>query len=119
MGWCSATDIMDVAVSAAEEAVVAAVRAIVGPEATPLTSARTEVDAALRPYVARIAEQLRDGGWDCIEEAADFDRFRQEMLGFDHTRMVEWYREKIKYADDPDEVRELAEAMAKHLEATT
>lgn len=100
MGWCSATSIMDAAISAAD-ALVASVRK----QTEPQVFDRDAVDEVLRPFVAAIAEGLRDGDWDCIEDARDFARFRQEMLGCDDGEMVAWYREKLSndhYLSDID-----------------
>jgi hypothetical protein len=126
MGWCSATDIMDAAVEAADRAVAAAWQIASGSEdaRTPaLANAlnadptlREKLDEVLRPFVASIAAKLRDGDWDCIEEADAFDRFRQEMLGYDDDRMIGWYREQIGEIDDPTAVREYSDALAKLME---
>jgi hypothetical protein len=131
MGWCSATEIMDAAVEAAERAVAAAWQLASGNEdaRTPAyanalqadPSIREKVDEVLRPFVARIAEQLRDGDWDCIEESNYFERFRREMLGFDHRQMADWYRERLTedYDPSPEQVREFADLMAHHLQEST
>lgn len=113
MGWCSATLIMD-AVTQAADALMESLRTHSEPWTEEELEARDEV---LRPFVATIAEQLRDEDWDCIEEADAFDRFRQEMLGYDDRQMVEYYRYDIADADDSDTVRELSALLAKHLEA--
>lgn len=127
MGWCSATEIMDAAVEAADRAVAAAWQLASGNESvkTPaLANAlnadptlREKLDEVLRPFVATIAAQLRDGDWDCIEEADAFDRFRQEMLGKGDTQMIRWYRDQLKEQDDPARVREYSQALAQLLEA--
>lgn len=109
MGWCSATEIMDAAVGAAD-ALLASMR----PE--PEVFNRQAVDEVLRPFVAAIAAALRDGDWDCIEEADAFDRFRQEMLGYDDERMADWYREQLAEIEDPKRLREYSEALATLLE---
>lgn len=127
MGWCSATDIMDAAVGAADRAVAAAWQLASGSEdaRTPaLANAlnadptlQAKLDDVLRPFVATIAAKLRDGDWDCIEEADAFDRFRQEMLGKGDTRMIRWYRDQLEEQDDPARVREYSQALAQLLEA--
>lgn len=132
MGWCSATEIMDAAVDAAERAAKAAV-AQVYEQAVVLektddgrpphhnATVMVNVDEVLRPFVARIAEKLRDGDWDCIEEAAHFDRFRREMLGYDHRQMAEWCRDRLTedYEPTPAQVREYGALLAHHLEEST
>lgn len=127
MGWCSATEIMDAAVEAADRAVAAAWQIASGNEGarTPaLANAlnadpalREKLDEVLRPFVASIAAKLRDGDWDCIEEADAFDRFRQEMLGKGDAQMIRWYRDQLKEQDDPALVREYSQALAQLLEA--
>lgn len=131
MGWCSATEIMDAAVEAADRAVAAAWQIASGNEGvkTPaLANAlnadpglREKLDSVMRPFVAAIAAKLRDGDWDCIEEADAFDRFRQEMLGYDHRQMAEWYREHLAedYEPTPEQVREYGALFAHHLEEST
>jgi hypothetical protein len=122
MGWCSATEIMDAAVEAADRAVAAAWQIASGSEnaRTPAyanalqdrPSLREQLDEVVRPFVAAIASKLRDGDWDCIEEADAFYRFRQEMLGYDDNGMIDWYRERISESDDPTMVREYSTCLA-------
>lgn len=124
MGWCSATEIMDAAVEAADRAVAAAWQIATGAEGarTPMLAnalrvrpeLREKLDEVLRPFVASIAAKLRDGDWDCIEEADAFDRFRQEMLGYDHQQMTDWYRERLHEADDPETISMWADALQQH-----
>jgi hypothetical protein len=126
MGWCSATEIMDAAVEAADRAVAAAWQTASGSDGarTPAfanalqadPSLREKLDEVLRPFVAAIASKLRDGDWDCIEESDAFDRFRQEMLGYDDDRMINWYRERISESDDPTMVREYSTCLAMIME---
>jgi hypothetical protein len=122
MGWCSATDIMDAALNGATKMVAHAWQIASGNEdaRTPAfvnalqerPDLRAELDDVLRPFVATIAAKLRDGDWDCIEESDYFDRFRQEMLGYDDGRMLDWYRARISELDDPDRLREYSAAVA-------
>lgn len=129
MGWCSATDIMDAAVEAADRAVAAAWQLASGNEdaRTPVLAnalsadptLREKLDAVMRPFVASIAARLRDGDWDCIEEADAFDRFRQEMLGYDDQRMTEWYRDRLYEADDPETITQWAHALQQHADNIT
>jgi hypothetical protein len=77
----------------------------------------------LRPFVGRIATHLRDGDWDCIDESAYFDRFPQEMLGYDDNRYAEYLLDKLRDCspgdyDFPELVRKLAE-LTKRMENTS
>jgi len=94
MGWCSATEIMDAALKAAETAMRAAMQAIGGVDLATTTDAQW-VDNLLRPFVATMARMLKDGGWDCEEESEYFNRFPQEILGYDHQRYGEFIREQL------------------------
>jgi hypothetical protein len=126
MGWCSATEIMDAALEGADRAVAAAWQMASGNEGarTPALanalqedpSLREKLDEVLRPFVSTIAAKLRDGDWDCIEEANEFDRFRQEMLGYDHDQMVQWYRDRLNESDDHTQFAEYAERLAYHMQ---
>jgi hypothetical protein len=112
MGWCSATEIMDAATTAVDKMVAE----LSGPAAGE-PEIQEASDDLIRPFVRAIADKLRDEDWDCIEEADAFDRFRQEMLGYDDQRMIDWYRTQLEEQDDPDRVREYAECLAKLMEA--
>jgi hypothetical protein len=99
MGWCSATGIMD-KVMAAAYSYTAAILA----EAAHLdvdTVPEEVVTDAMRPLVAEVAGVLRDGDWDCIEEAEHFETFAQEMLGHSDDEHRAWLVEQVKdFADD-------------------
>lgn len=117
MGWCSATDIMDAAVAGAE----AAVRAVLEEFAPPGSpgAVQAKVDDALRPFVAKVARQLRDGDWDCIEESDYFERFRAEMLGHDDVAHAAWIREQLHDAvtyGENDDVIKWADLLKAHTE---
>lgn len=126
MGWCSATEIMDAAVEAADRAVAAAWQIASGSEdaRTPaLANAlnadpnlREKLDEVIRPFVTKIATTLRAEDWNCVEESAAFDRFRQEMLGCSDAEMIDWYREKLHDTDDPTALREYSNALATIME---
>lgn len=73
MGWCSATEIMDTAIEAAEDALEQL--------GTVLVDATVDVERELRPFVRKLATTLRDLDWDCVEESDYFDRFGPELLG--------------------------------------
>jgi hypothetical protein len=106
MGWCSATEIMDALIESVDK--VAAEMS--GPAAgEPEIVAAT--DDLIRPVVARVATALRDGDWDCIEESTYFDRFRQEMLGYDDEAMIGWYRDRLTEGDDPQAIATYSQAM--------
>lgn len=126
MGWCSATNIMDAAVEAATRMTAHAWQVASDNEDAKFPAFAQalrdrpelgdQLDDVLRPFVARIAEQLRDGDWDCIEESEYFDRFRQEMLGYDHDQMVQWYRDQLNESDDHERFAEYAERLAYHMQ---
>jgi hypothetical protein len=104
MGWCSATEIMDIALAAADQAVTD----LLGHLGSEIDKPRRElVDATLRPFVVRLANHLRDGDWDCIEESAFFSRFPQEMLGHTDDEYENYLVEKLHWAD-PSERPDLA-----------
>lgn len=123
MGWCSATDIMDTALAAAEAVVVSILKARAedspgsdipfDPAANDMD--RRAVDTALRPFVAKLAEELREGGWDCIEESDYFNRFPQEMLGHDDLEHRDWLVRQIQDHDDLALVSQYAQALVKHV----
>lgn len=122
MGWCSATEIMDMAVSGAETAFDTLLRAIQEDPGKGRATAEWDkqelLDAALRPFVATIAEKLRDSDWDCIDEADAFDRFPQEMLGYDDRRYLEHLHELLKWTEPgehnyPTLIRKVAAMTAK------
>jgi hypothetical protein len=118
MGWCSATEIMDAATGAADK-LMHEMHEHWGmdPDRVPVEEARAEADEFMRPFIRAIADKLRAEDWDCVEEADAFDRFRQEMLGYDDQRMIDWYRTQLEEQDDPARLREYAEALAKLMEA--
>lgn len=97
MGWCNATEIMDTALDAAEEVLTKAYEALgVDEERVTLEDVRAELDDALRPFVAKLAEQLREQDWDCVNESRHFDRFTQEMLGHSDSEHRAWLVEIVK-----------------------
>lgn len=100
MGWCSATEIMDTALDAAEEVLAKAYEALgVDEERVTLEDVRAELDDALRPFVAKLAEQLRERDWDCVDESRHFERFPQEMLGHSGSEHRAWLVEMVKDTD--------------------
>ena len=104
MGWCGATAIMDQALAAAQAAVESVIKEIQKDPGKGRQTAewdvQTVVDDALRPFVSTISDALRDGDWDCIEEADGFWRFPQEMLGYDDARWEEWLIDRLADFED-------------------
>lgn len=99
MGWCSATDIMDTAIRAADEATIATIRQVLDHfETSVLVEINT--DKVLRPFVRRIAEALRDSDWDYIEESDYYDRFGSEMQGMIDQEFRRYQAEV--YHDEPE-----------------
>jgi hypothetical protein len=104
MGWCSATDIMDVALAAADAAMEHVLKRVSQDGANAADVIMYERDDILRPFVAQLATKLREEDWDCIEESDFFDRFPQEMLGHDDAEYRQWIE------------RQLGDALADHEE---
>lgn len=117
MGWCSATAIMDAAVAGAEAAVRVVLEEFAPPGSPEMV--QQKVDEVLRPFVATVARQLRDGDWDCIEESDHFERFRAEMLGHDDVAHAAWLREQLRDAvtyGENDDVIKWADLLKVHTE---
>lgn len=107
MGWCGATRIMDAALAAADELLTQAYDALgVDSARVTLDDIRPDMDAVLSPFVASLAEELRNADWDCIQESKHFHRFPQEMLGMDRRDYETHLIEQLQYATDiKDRVR--------------
>lgn len=104
MGWCSATEIMDTALDAAEQYLIKAYELMgVDPERVTLDDVRPGLDGVLSPFVATIAETLRNNDWDCMDESRYFDRFAQEMLGLNDSEFKAWLVEKVSDSDGDEE----------------
>lgn len=103
MGWCSATEIMDTALGAADAAVTAAFRAGAGAGNIPDVILESLVTETLRPFVSAVAKILHDGDWDCVEESIFFNRFPQEMLNMDDREYESWLVEQIDDAETGSE----------------
>jgi len=81
MGWCSATEIIDTAIEAAESVLSTAMP---GWEDSPHRDiTRNRMDRQLRPFVRKIADKLRSDDWDCQQDSDYYDRFGPEMEGMD------------------------------------
>lgn len=113
MGWCSATEIMDAALDAAEAAIKVIIDEFAPPGDGLADNTQARVDEALRPFVVTIAEKLRDGDWDCIDEADHFDQFQQEMLGYDDRRYEGWLVDRLNWADTDEERRDIVDRLTK------
>lgn len=112
MGWCSATAIMDTALKAAE----AAVGHVLDLGAGARRDVERATNEALRPFVALLASELRDGDWDCIQESDYFRQFPQEMLGYDDARYGDWLAENIRECGGENEYQFYLDLLNKHNE---
>lgn len=108
MGWCSATEIMDWAIQMADLALEEAFS-----PAGPDDELRSSVDDRIRSRVAVLAKKLHDEDWDCEQDSDFFERFPQEMLGYDDRRFEEWVRDELKHETDPARTRSLAARLEK------
>lgn len=103
MGWCSATEIMDWAIQMADDAVAAVLGAT-----TEDGEVKSRIDDAIRPLVAALATKLHDEDWDCEQDSDHFDRFPQEMLGYDDHEYARWLGEQLQDQRDPARIRDIA-----------
>lgn len=100
MGWCSATQIMDTALGAAEKAVTEAFRLVgADPDPASLEEIGKKLDDVLRPFVAALARKLHAEDWDCEPDSVYFERFPQEMLEMDDSDFRGWLVEKVGDTD--------------------
>lgn len=103
MGWCSATEIIDTAITAADDVLEHAYAELgVDPDRVTLGDVRPTLDDVLRPFVSTLAAKLRDADWDCEQESAYFERFPQEMLGYDDRQYRGWLADQISDATGTD-----------------
>lgn len=103
MGWCSATEIIDTAIKAADDVLERAYAELgVDPGRVTLDDVRPTLDDVLRPFVATLAAKLRDEDWDCEQDSDYFDRFAQEMLGHSDGEHQEWLAENLRDAAGTD-----------------
>src|SRR5687767_12226061 len=111
MGWCSATEIMDWAIQMADDAVAEVID-------KPVTDdMRKQIDDKIRRLVGALARKLHDNDWDCEQDSDYFERFPQEMLGYDSARFAEWVRNELVYEKDPERIRDLSERLVRLTEA--
>lgn len=113
MGWCSATEIMDWAIKMADDAAAEVTR-----PAAPDGDLRQQIDDKIRPLVAALACKLHNEDWDCEQDSAYFQRFPQEMLGYDDARFAEWVRNELVYEKNPDRIAMLSGHLQKLAGAT-
>ena len=97
MGWCSATEIFDIAIDMLEKVV----REFSGPAAGE-QSITDAVDDLIRNDVRKLAEKLRDSDWDCTDESEYYDRFAQEIEGWSDAEYAEYLANKISEDNDTD-----------------
>lgn len=88
MGWCSATEIIDIAIGAA----LAVAEKVVD-------LSEQDTDDLISPFVISIATKLRGSDWDCEQDSYYFQRFPQELTGWDDREYAKWLGENIN--DDP------------------
>jgi len=105
---------MDTALRAAEAAVKDVIEGYAQGNADS-ASVQARMDEVLRPFVATLAEQLRDSDWDCIEESEFYDRFAQEMQGDNDEEYEERLIEGLREADPVDR-RSWVERLNRHHE---
>lgn len=113
MGWCSATEIIDWAIQMTDEAV----SVIAGEEVDDETQER--IDNQIRPFVAALATKLHNEDWDCEQDSDYFDRFQQEMLGYDDREYARWLGEQLADERDPDRLRDIAAKLEKISQAAS
>lgn len=124
MSWSSATEIMDRAIQAADEAAIAVLR-FYGPELglkKDITELAEEeqatVDEALRPHVKAISDRLQEQDWEPeSKESAYFHRFPQEMIGYDDNAYEGWLRHQLSEATHegtPEDILAAAQVLKAH-----
>lgn len=124
MSWTSATEIMDRAIQAADEAAMAVLR-FYGPELglkKDITELQEEeqavVDEVLRPHVKAISDKLQEQDWEPEgQESVYFDRFAQEMIGYDDNAYEGWLRHQLSEATHegtPEDILAAARVLKAH-----
>lgn len=104
VGWCSATEIFDTAIGM----LVKVVKEFSGPAAGE-PSIDAAVDDLIREDVKKFAKKLRDADWDCVDESEYYDRFTQEIHGFEDVEYEEHLLQQI--GDYPTRAGELFEKL--------
>lgn len=113
MGWCSATEIIDTAIKAAEAAWEVAGDVTENPHLDSPDN-RARLDDALRPFVATLAAKLRDQDWDREQDSDYFQRFPQEMLGHSDPEHQDWLVETIRDTAGTEDWDHWVGALAAH-----
>jgi hypothetical protein len=119
MGWCSATEIMDVAIAGAE----ATVKRVLDDLGFPIEQMdQSHLDNHIRPMVAKLAEQLNEDDWDCHSESDYYERFPQEMRGWDNEQymdhLTEELADEVRHEGVTDRYRQLVARIERHNEKT-
>lgn len=95
MGWCGATNVMDTVIDAVDELLTSM-------RSPSEAFDRPAVDAVLRPFVRRVAAELRDHDWDCVDESDYYDRFAPELEGVTDVEFRRIQAERYAEADDAE-----------------
>ncbi len=96
MGWCSATEIIDAVIDAADE-VTKYLRMFEDQHTCCPQIGRDDLDDKLRPIVARVAKKLREEDWDCQYDSPYLPRFPREMFGFDAQEYADWQEDQAEF----------------------
>lgn len=68
-----------------------------------------DLDEVLQPFVRRVATALHDEDWDCEQDSKYFERFPQEMLGYDEEEYLAYLIELVEDSGgDPVHIERLA-----------
>lgn len=121
MGWPGGTDVMDV-VTKGVMAVLNQILTRVSDEGADASDVLIyEREAMLKPFIQRLAEELRERGWDSEEEAEHFLIFPQEMLGYDDKAFESWLRFRVHETSregTPEEIMAAAKRLQDHVDKT-
>jgi hypothetical protein len=128
MGWDGGTHIMDAVTRDVDRLVTEVWQLASGSEGarTPAfanelnadPALRGRVDNLIRPLVRNLASLLEDRGWDSQEEADEFTRFAQDMLGWDDEPFEGFLRHKLTEVSrdgTPDEIMAAAQRLKDHV----
>lgn len=115
MGWCSATEIMDTALTAAYALAIQVGEWAVDVDENrrdPDSDPGPEMQALMAPFVAKLSEYLHDQDWDCAQDSEFFDQYPQEMLGYNDKQYEEWLAEQLSGADRIEQRKELVRKLS-------